>query len=357
MRLSLSGPDAATGLVITLLCLGAPSDRALAATSTSGDASTVSDCYMAAIAQAEPDMTVGQLREECAAAETAGAIGNAATSKDGAARKVENKALPAASFRQQIAAERQSLDRSYGLTPHLPNYLLAYSLRNDPNQPALADQGERLQKQEAVLQVSVKFPLWRRMLGTENDLLFAYTSKSWFQAYNSALSKPFRETNYEPEIFWRHYEGPKLPLGVKIAGWDLGYNHQSNGRSEPLSRSWDRIMGRMALDVTPNFSLTLRAWYRLPEDEEEDDNPDIHQYLGYGDLRAIWTPNRNTFTAMVRPGTEENGVELTWSYPVTKHFRLYGVYYNGYGESLIDYDQKVERIGIGFTINDYLQIH
>ena len=132
------------------------------------------------------------------------------------------KEEPVASFSQQIAAERQSLDRSYSLTPHLPNYLLAYSLRNDPNRPEVTGEEGRLQKQEAVLQISVKFPLWRRMLGTENDLLFGYTSKSWFQAYNSALSKPFRETNYEPEIFWRHYGGPRLPLGVQIIGPHFG---------------------------------------------------------------------------------------------------------------------------------------
>lgn len=340
--------------IACLIIIGLPTKWVHAAQAAEPEAHSRSECYLAEIAQAQPEMTVAELRSRCADPDSS-------TNSDAVVGHHDlNQKPPAAepsvaSFSQQIAAERQSLDRSYSLTPHLPNYLLAYSLRNDPNRPELDGDEGRLQKQEAVLQVSVKFPLWRRILGTDNDLLFSYSAKSWFQAYNNELSKPFRETNYEPEIFWRRYNGPKLPLGVKIAGWDLGYNHQSNGRSEPLSRSWDRIMGRMALDVTPNLSLAVRAWYRIPEDEQEDDNPDIHQYLGYGDLRAIWTPNRNTFTAMFRPGTEKSGFEFTWSYPITKHFRLYTLYYNGYGESLIDYDQKVERIGIGFTINDFLQ--
>jgi phospholipase A1 len=327
----------------------------LATATAAASTEATDDCYLSRIAEASPETTVAELHAFCRAPETGVSPTEEPVSPAGEEALLAKKEEPVASFTQQIAAERQSLDRSYNLTPHQPNYLLAYSLRNDPNRPEVSDDQGRLDKQEAVLQISVKFPLWRRILGTENDLLFAYTSKSWFQAYNSALSKPFRETNYEPEIFWRHSSGLKLPLGLRIAGWDFGYNHQSNGRSEPLSRSWDRLMGRMALDLGSNLSLAVRAWHRLPEDEDSDDNPDIHQYLGYGDARAIWTPNRNTFTAMFRPGTEKNGFEFTWSYPITKHFRLYALYYNGYGESLIDYDQKVDRIGIGFTINDYLQ--
>ena len=302
--------------------------------------SELDQCYLQTMKEAAPEVTVAALKAACDTTREP----SAATQAPGGA-----------TFTQQIAAERQSLDRSYSLTPHLPNYLLAYSLRNNPNIPNVTDSQGELDKQEAVLQISVKFPLWRKILGTENDLLFSYTSKSWFQAYNSALSKPFRETNYEPEIFYRHYGGLKLPAGIRLAGWDFGYNHQSNGRSEPLSRSWDRLMGRLALDVTPRLSMIVRAWYRIPESEATDDNPDIHHYMGYGDLRAVWTPNRNTFTAMIRPGTRETGFEFSWSYPITRHLRIFTQYYNGYGESLIDYNQKVERIGIGFAINDYLQ--
>jgi phospholipase A1 len=312
-------------------------------------ADDAADCYLRAIEQLAPSTTIAELRTHCG--QTRVEPDNQATSP------AESDEPRPASFHDQIAAEQQSLDRSYSLTPHNPNYLLAYSLRNDPNVDGLNPEEGRLDKQEAVLQISVKFPLWRAILGSNNDLLFSYTSKSWFQAYNSALSKPFRETNYEPEIFLRHYGGPKLPLGIRLAGWDIGWNHQSNGRSEPLSRSWDRLMGRFALDLTPSLSMQLRAWYRLPESADEDDNPDIHQYMGYGDFRAIWTPNRNTFTAMFRPGTEESGFEFTWSYPINDHFRIFTQYYSGYGESLIDYNQKVERIGIGFAINDFLQAY
>ena len=71
-------------------------------------------------------------------------------------------------------------------------------------------------------------------------------------------------------------------------------------------------------------------------------------------IRA-WTPGRSTWTLMVRPGTEGTGVEATWSYPLTRILRAYVQYYDGYGESLLDYDHHVRRIGVGVALSDYLQ--
>ena len=101
--------------------------------------------------------------------------------------------------------------------------------------------------------------------------------------------------------------------------------------------------------------LSARTWYRLPEDDEDDDNPHMHRYYGYGEVRGTYAPNKNTFSAMFRPGTDKNSVELTWSYPITDYLRLYTQYFNGYGESLLDYNARTERIGIGVALNDFLQ--
>ena len=204
-------------------------------------------------------------------------------------------------------------------------------------------------------QVSAKFPVWRNMLGSDTDMYFGYTQTSWWQLFadEGITSAPFRETNYEPELFVRHFSDIAVPLDGRLSALDLSLVHQSNGRSEILSRSWNRIMGRAALDYG-NLALMGRLWYRLPEDEDDDDNPNEYRYLGYGDIRAVWAPNKNTISAMWRPGTEESGLELTWSYPISHALRVYAQWWYGYGESLIDYDQKVNRFGIGIAVNDFL---
>ena len=56
----------------------------------------------------------------------------------------------------------------------------------------------------------------------------------------------------------------------------------------------------------------------------------------------------------MRPGTDETSYELTWSYPINKVFRIYVQHYNGFGESMLDYGYDIERIRIGFAMNDFL---
>ena len=326
------------------LTRGAAALALLLAAGQAARADAVGDCLLEALKTAPETTTVGQLRERC------GQVPEAEPTLAGPGEE-----QPTA-IQQRIADELSLANREYLLQAYQPNFLLPVAYNSKPNDEVFTridPAAPELDKNEVEFQVSFKFPLARQLWGN-NDLLAAFTAKSWWQFYNDDdnVSSAFRETNYEPEVFLRHYGGPELP-GGRLAAFDIGLNHQSNGRSQALSRSWNRVMGHAYLDYG-DLAFAIRGWYRIPEDEEDDDNPHMHRYYGYGDVRAIWAPNRNTFTAMLRPGTEKVGYELTWSYPITDILRVYALYFSGYGESLLDYDQRVERFGLGISISDYL---
>jgi phospholipase A1 len=301
-------------------------------------------CFLEVLADADDSTTVGELRALCRDRPSDEAPAPAA------------KPVPVyeqSALEERLAYEETGKDRPFVITAHQPSYILWSSVDEINVDPFLAlEPTAQLDDSEMMFQLSIKAPIWQNMFGSDIDGYFGYTTKSYWQLFNDDFSAPFRETNYQPELFVRKVRNLDSSFG--IAGWDLSLNHESNGRAEPLSRSWNRVMGRAGLQLNPKLTLFARAWWRIPEDEEDDNNPNMYHYYGYGDVRAVWTPNRNTFTALLRPGTEEFSYELTWSFPISRVFRVYALYYNGYGESMIDYNYKNERIAIGIALNDFL---
>ena len=273
-------------------------------------------------------------------------------------------AAPAAPARQSLIGSAWLLDPGtrdgdFEVLPYYPNYLLFGRWSDDPNNapfsPIAAAAGipdQQLDETEAKFQISFKARLWKsddRRWG----VWAAYTQQNQWQLYNESISRPFRETNYQPELMvaW----DPRM----SFAGFDwrlatLSFNHQSNGRADPLSRSWNRIIGGMAVE-RENLVLQLRAWYRIPESDDKDDNPDITDYTGYGDINAIYKWRGHSFRGMARGnfGTGKGFGELTWaSPPLLGPLRLYAQFTTGYGESMIDYNWRQTTIGAGITIND-----
>lgn len=253
--------------------------------------------------------------------------------------------------------DRESRQREFAITPYRSNYILPVTYNATPNEGPFqeADPGKEVQNYEVKFQISFKIKLWEDVLGKNMDLWGAYTQRSFWQVYNFADSAPFRETDFEPELLLTIRTNYRL-LGLRGRYINLGLSHQSNGRSEPLSRSWNRVMMNFGFE-RDRFVILLNAWYRIPEDDADDDNPDIEDYLGYGQLNVFYLWHGHRFGLLVRNNLQfhdnRGALQLTWSFPLIRWVSGYVQYFNGYGESLLDYNASVNRIGIGFLLKEW----
>lgn len=214
-----------------------------------------------------------------------------------AAQGVPFEPLPEEAAREDLSErrelEQESSRNPFSITTHRTNYLFPVSYNTNPNRASfrnIADDTEA-DNTELKFQFSAKVKLAEQVLGDYGDVFFGYTQRSWWQAYNTDASSPFRETNYEPEVFI-DFDNAWGALGWVNTRNRLALNHQSNGRSSPYSRSWNRVYLESTFQ-RGDWALTLAPHWRIPESEKEDDNPDIERYMGYGDIRLSKRLNNN----------------------------------------------------------------
>jgi phospholipase A1 len=249
-------------------------------------------------------------------------------------------------------------------SPYRPVYVLPLRVMHEPNAlPASPNpdntvtQPLPLDKTEAKFQLSFKTKIWENIFASPADLWFGYTQQSYWQVYNKSDSSPFRETDYEPEVF------TTIPLSLgdesfKLRYLNLGFVHQSNGRSNPMSRSWNRLYAGFGFQ-TPSFILQFRPWYRIPEKAAHDDNPDISDYVGRAELSALYRWDKQEFTLTgrhsLKGGSANHGsLQLEWSFPLKGYLRAHFQAFTGYGESLIDYNHRQTTFGLGISLMEWL---
>jgi len=327
-------------LVIPLLCgihsaaLAADMDTAM------------QECLMKALVAAPGTTTVDELRAQCQAEQIS------------AAKQEEPEGI----LEQRAYADEANELRPFTLMAHRPNYILLASYNANPNnepwRELSGDPNLELDNVEAQFQLSIKVPLGVDLFNNKMDIFAAYTVRSFWQVYNGDYSAPFRETNYEPEA-WLQFRPDWTFWGVKNSVNLIGFAHQSNGRSEPISRSWNRLYANFIFEKG-NLAFSIKPWYRFSEDEEDDNNPDITDYMGHFHILAAYKWREHTFSLMSRnnleSGFSKGAVEGTWSFPLGnyKYLKGYVQGFTGYGQSLIDYNSNESSIGIGFAITDWL---
>ncbi len=245
---------------------------------------------------------------------------------------------------------RQYTNSLYSIKAYKANYFLPVSYRDggsyDPTN------GHESKDIETEFQVSIKFDFASNLFGVGEIYSMAYTQLAFWQLYSESAF--FRETNYNPEIY------VTIPLESIVQtdllkALKLGFEHESNGRGGDEERSWNRITSTLILQYGVIFS-ELKLWYRVDNlrHKSRDYNPELVDYLGYGHLKFILPYKKHLFDILFRYNFDSKGaVEAHYSYPIFGRDDIF-VYlkgFSGYGESLIDYNHNINKVGVGFSIS------
>jgi phospholipase A1/A2 len=251
----------------------------------------------------------------------------------------------------------------FALRPYKPIYILPAFYSSNPNQhptspnPANdATVGYPIDHLEGKFQISLKAKLLENLAVSGGNVWLGYTQTSRWQVYNESASRPFRETDYEPEIMYTaptHYSF----FGVDGRLIGLSLTHQSNGRDLPQSRSWNRVIGQIGLE-SGDWTVMVRPWLRIREKADKDDNPDILNYVGRGEIVAIRKLGNQqialTLRHSLRGGEQSRGsVGVDWAFPVYGYLKGHVQAFSGYGESLIDYNHHQNAVGLGISLDEW----
>ena len=247
----------------------------------------------------------------------------------------------------------------FGLTPYRPNYLLPFGYTRH-NYKVWTPTDGKYKHVEAEFQVSLKLAFKKNVLGYGETWYGAYTQHSFWQLYID--SAPFRESNYNPELFVTFPMGSQEFYGLKSL--TFGYSHISNGQGnitetdnaskypemQNRSRSINTLFAKAVFQEGP-FLFDVKFWTRIGP---LDDNEDIMDYYGYGSVRALYFYKKHLFTLAGRfnPLEQKGALEFTYSHPgyldgVYWYFKIF----SGYGESLIDYNENLTKYSIGVAFS------
>lgn len=210
------------------------------------------------------------------------------------------------------------------------------------------------------------------------DVYAAYTQTSIWDL--EAFSKPFYDSSYKPTIFLLH-EFHSFPPRNGLLSLQAGIQHESNGkgggavltssgggsaqRNAPDSRSVNSLYFAPKVRWTADNDLFFELGTRVSAYFQIDENPDLARYRGHVDLTLRGGYDRGfQLSAYLRGDPRAHGsVEFNATWPSIETPLLKFIlpaslggytqiqYFNGYGESLLDYNvRRKDQLRFGLTI-------
>ncbi|NEN23215.1 phospholipase A [Cryomorpha ignava] len=261
---------------------------------------------------------------------------------------------------QKWELDEESRKGTFRIQSYKPIYISLARWSSSPNTDPYSENPDytsmdtvNLNSFEAKFQISLKSKLWQGIFGDYGDLWAGFTQTAYWQIYNNEISRPFRELNYEPELML------VFPMRMQALGFDLrllggGFNHQSNGKDLPQSRSWNRIFFNAAFE-RDGWQINLKPWIRIP-DNDDDQNPEISNYIGRAEINVSYQFKKQTVYAVIKQpfnSLNRGSLQLNYVFPVKANLRFHLQVFTGYGETLIDYNHKQTTVGLGISFFDW----
>lgn len=197
--------------------------------------------------------------------------------------------------------------------------------------------------------------------GLPTTFQLGYTQRSLWDL--DADSSPFYDTSYMPEFFFEKLgtigDGRGRGGWLDWVGVQAGVRHESNGRDGDASRSLNVAYMRFAFHIGDPES-----WHMLVSPEvyyyitEIDDNPMLNRFRYYGSLELVFQRGDGiSFSMTGRPGKDFDHLtyQLDLHIPIRigllDHESYFLIqYFDGYGESLLDYNIKTQSLRAGISL-------
>ena len=198
-------------------------------------------------------------------------------------------------------------------------------------------------------QISFQQRLTKSVLPGHTYLYLFYTQKALWNILERSL--PFHDLNFNPGIGISKHIILKNRLVGKAT---LMVEHESNGRDGISSRSWNKISIAAEAYIAPQLMAHAKFWIPIIDGQN---NRDILKYCGISQagFQAISNDNKWVLdmTLVKRKGWNLNFntiVQLGYRINHNSNQFIMLQYYNGYGETMLDYNQYHSRIRFGLLI-------
>ncbi len=198
-------------------------------------------------------------------------------------------------------------------------------------------------------QISFQQRLTKSVLPWNTYLYLFYTQKAMWNVLEQSL--PFHDLNFNPGIGLSRYIIMRDHLVGKLT---MMIEHESNGRDGTASRSWNKISWAGEAYISPFLMAHAKFWIPIVDGKY---NKDILKYMGISQagfqaksLDDKWVLD---MTLVKRKGWNLNFntiVQLGYRINHNSNQFIMLQYYNGYGESMLDYNQYHSRIRFGLLI-------